>query len=272
MTARPTDATAFHALHAGPAVLILANAYDAGSARLIETLGAKAIATTSAGVAWTHGYADGHYLTVDALVATVREMARVVKLPITTDVEGGYTDDPAAAGEVVARVIDAGAVGVNIEDGVGAPELLCRKIEAVRAAAERAGVKLFVNARCDVYLRKLADAEAALAETLKRGKLYHDAGADGLFVPFATDAAVMSAVIAEVKLPFNAIARTGLPPFAELRALGVRRLSAGTGISRAAFEATRAAAAQFLADGDSDALVARGGAPSDLNALFKDKS
>ncbi len=271
MTARPNDATAFHALHAGPDVLILPNAFDAGSARLIETLGAKAIATTSAGVAWTHGYADGHYLTVDALVATVREIARVVKLPITTDVEGGYADDPAAAGEVVARVIDAGAVGINIEDGVDAPELLCRKIEAAQSVAERAGVKLFVNARCDVYLRKLAEGEAALAETLRRGKLYLAAGADGLFVPFAADATVMSAVIAEVPLPFNAITRKGLPSLAELKTLGVRRLSAGTGISRAAFEATRAAAAQFLADGDSDTLVARGGAPSDLNALFKGK-
>ncbi len=269
MTARPNDAAKFHALHAGPEVLILANAYDAGSARLIETLGAKAIATTSAGVAWAHGYADGHHLTVDALVTTVREIARVVALPITTDIEGGYADDPAAAGETVARVIDAGAVGINIEDGVTAPELLARKIETARRAADRAGVKLFINARCDVYLRKLAEGEAALAETLKRGKLYRESGADGLFVPFAADASVVAAVIGEVPLPFNAIARKGLPSLAELRKLGVRRLSAGTGISRAAFEATRAAAAQFLADGDSDALVARGGPPSDLNALFK---
>ena len=269
MTARPSDAATFHALHAGPDVLILANAFDAGSARLIETLGAKAIATTSAGVAWAHGYADGHYLSVDTLVATVGEIARVVKAPITTDVEGGYDDDPAAVGAVVARVIDAGAVGINIEDGVTTPDLMRCKIEAARTAAERAGVKLFINARCDVYLRKLAEGQAALAETLRRAKLYRDSGADGLFVPFATDGAVISAVIAEVKLPFNAIARKGLPPLAELQKLGVRRLSAGSAISRAAFEATRVAAAAFLGDGASDTLLAQGGAPSDLNALFK---
>lgn len=270
MTARPDDATKFHALHAGPDVLILANAYDAGSARLIETLGAKAIATTSAGVAWTHGYADGHDIPVDALVGTVREIARAVALPISTDLEGGYSDDPAQAGEAAARVIDAGAVGINIEDGRDAPDLLARKIEAVRAAAERTGVKLFVNARTDVYLKNLVPADAALAETMRRGKLYRAAGADGFFVPWALEPSVLSAVVAEVDLPLNAITRKGLPSLAELKKLGVRRLSAGTGISRAAFEATRAAAAQFLADGDSDALVAKSGALSDLNALFRD--
>ena len=272
MTARPVDAALFHALHSGPDVLVLANAWDAGSARLIETLGAKAIATTSAGVAWAHGYADGQHLTVDALVATVREIARVVAIPVSTDIEGGYSDDPAAAGEAVARVIDAGAIGVNIEDGTTAPELLCRKIDAARAAAERTGVKLFINARCDVYLRKLMEGEAALAESIRRGKLYRDAGADGLFLPFAADASVMTAVMSEIKLPFNAIARKGLPSLAELRALGVRRLSAGTGIARAAFEATRAAAAPFLADGDAGSLVDKSGGVSDLNALFKAKT
>lgn len=269
MTARPNDAAIFHALHAGPDILILANAYDAGSARLIETLGAKAIATTSAGVAWTHGYADGHDIPVDVLVNTVREIARAVSLPISTDLEGGYSDDPAQAGEAAARVIDAGAVGINIEDGRDAPELLARKIEAVRTAAERTGVKLFINARTDVYLKNLAQGEAALTETVRRGKLYREAGADGFFVPWAMEPKVLSTVVAEVGLPLNAITRKGLPKPAELKVFGVRRLSAGTGISRAAFEATRAAAAQFLADGDSDALVAKGGAPSDLNALFK---
>ena len=265
-------ANAFQRLHHGPRILEIANAWDAASARVFEQAGMRAIGTGSAGIAFSHGYPDNERIPRDMILAATREIVRAVDVPVTADILTGLGGTTEAVVATVMEVIALGAVGVNIEDGVGAPELLCRKIEAVRAAAERAGVKLFINARCDVYLRKLAEGEAALAETLKRGKLYRDAGADGLFVPFATDAAVMSAVIAEVKLPFNAIARKGLPPFAELRALGVRRLSAGTGISRAAFEATRAAAAQFLADGDSDALVARGGAPSDLNALFKDKS
>lgn len=271
MTARPADAASFHALHTGPDVLILANAWDAGSARLIETLGAKAIATTSAGVAWSHGYADGHHAPVDAVVATVREIARVVQIPVSTDLEGGYSDDPGRAGEAAARVIDAGGVGINIEDGRDAPDLLARKIEAVRKAADKTGVNLFINARTDVYLKNLVEGDAALPETVRRGKLYKAAGASGFFVPWATDPAVLKAIVAQVGLPLNAITRKGLPKLADLKALGVRRLSAGTGVARAAFEATRAAAAAFLADGDSDALVAKSGALSDLNALFKDK-
>ena len=145
-----TQAAAFRALHAGPDPLILANAWDAGSARLIASLGARAIATSSAAVAWSHGYADGHALPIEALAATVREIVRVVDVPVTADAEGGYDDDPRAAAENVGRLIDAGAVGVNLEDQGQAPDLLCAKIEAVRAVADRKGVALFVNARTDV--------------------------------------------------------------------------------------------------------------------------
>ena len=148
-----TQADTFRRLHAGPDLLILPNAWDAGSARIIETLGARAVATTSAGVCWSHGYADGHHLPVDFLITTVREITRVISIPLTCDFEGGYADDPATVGENVARIIDAGAVGINIEDGRAAPDLLAAKIAAVRKAADRAGVPLFINARTDVYLK-----------------------------------------------------------------------------------------------------------------------
>ena len=109
-------------------ILLLANAWDAGSARLIESLGAKAIATTSAGVAWAHGYPDGDALPFDLLVATTAEITRIVTVPLTVDSEGGYSDDPAAVGESIARLIGAGAAGINLEDGAGTPDLLCAKI------------------------------------------------------------------------------------------------------------------------------------------------
>ena len=128
------NAAAFNALHAS-GLLILPNAWDAGSARLIETLGARAVATSSAAVCWAHGYADGHHLPVDFLITTVREITRVVSIPVTCDFEGGYADDPATVAENIARVIDAGAVGINIEDGNAPPELLARKIAAVREAS-----------------------------------------------------------------------------------------------------------------------------------------
>lgn len=265
----PADrAHAFHALHQGPAPLVLANAWDAASARLALAAGARAIATSSAAVAWTHGHADGHHLPVDALVQTVREIARVSPVPVSTDIEGGYSDDLQAVEQAVARVLDAGAVGINIEDGTGAPELLCRKIGAARHAADPAGVRLFINARTDVILRRLMEGEAALAETLRRGALYREAGADGLFVPFVKETASIDAIVRSTPLPVNVIAMKGLPGLAALTSLGVRRLSAGTAIARAAYEAVRTAAAQFLADGDSEALLARAGALPDMNALF----
>src|SRR5262245_11060736 len=120
-------AAAFRRLHQGPGILILANCWDAGSARLVGSLGARAIATTSAGVAWAHGYPDGDALPLDRLVTTVAAIVRVLEVPLTVDIEGGYSDDPGAVGEAVAAVVGAGAVGINLEDGGSPPELLAAK-------------------------------------------------------------------------------------------------------------------------------------------------
>src|SRR5215510_2309277 len=117
MTRNPHLATAFHDLHAGPDLLLLPNAWDAASARLIERAGARAIATTSGGVAWSHGYPDGDALPTPLVVATTAAIARVIRVPLTVDIEGGYSDDPAAVGQLVGELIEAGAVGVNLEDG-----------------------------------------------------------------------------------------------------------------------------------------------------------
>ena len=126
----------FRSLHQGPGVLLLPNAWDAGSARLIESLGAKAIATTSAGLAWSRGYSDDNILPDEQLVSATREIARVIRVPLTVDMEGGYSEDPRSVAELAARIIDAGAAGINIEDGRGSKEMLCAKIEAIRDRAE----------------------------------------------------------------------------------------------------------------------------------------
>ena len=258
-------ATLFHHLHQGPDVLVLANAWDAGSARLIESLGAKAIATTSSGLAWTHGYQDGDQLPIDIHAATVRDIVRAVSLPVTIDAEGGYSDDPKAAGAAVRQLVDAGAIGINLEDGGGSPELMCAKIVAIRAAA---GIDLFINARTDVYLRGLAPPERRVEETLSRAVRYAAAGASGLFVPGATDAEEIRALAAGSSLPLNIMARPGLPSLAEMKALGVRRLSAGGAISQALWGQARILAADFLASGPSDALFAGAMTYPDLNALM----
>ena len=262
-------AATFRALHTGPDILVLPNAWDAGSAKLMETLGAKAVATSSAAVAWSHGYADGHHMPVETAVQAVREAVRVLSVPLTADIEGGYSDDPKAVGETAARVIDAGAVGINLEDGGGSAELLAAKIEAVRAAADKAGIALFINARADVYLRRLAEGEAAVAETLRRAALYRAAGADGLFAPGVAEAGHIETLARECGLPLNVMAMPGVPLAAELQKLGARRLSSATGISRAALHATAEATRAFLAGGDSNALSAAGGGAADYNALFR---
>jgi 2-methylisocitrate lyase-like PEP mutase family enzyme len=257
----------FRGLHQD-GLLILANAWDAGSARLIESLGARAIATTSCGVAWSHGYADGDFLPVPLLVATVAGIARAVKVPITADVEGGYSSEAAAVAETVAKVIDAGAVGINIEDGAGTPDLLCAKIEAARRAASRTGVALFVNARTDVYLRALAPAERRVAETLARAERYRSAGADGIFVPGVMDAAEIRSITSGTPLPLNVMALPGLPAGPALAALGVRRLSSGGDLAQAAFGRVASLAADFLRTGASEPLAGGAMPYGEINALM----
>ena len=259
-----SNAETFHALHR-TGLLLLANAWDAGSARLIESLGARAIATTSAAVAWANGYADGDLLPVDELVATVIRIARVVAVPLTVDVEGGYADAPAAVAETVARVIGAGAVGINIEDGTRPADLLCAKIEAARDAAARAGVALFINARTDVYLRGLVDEPARVDEVLTRAARYHAAGADGLFVPLLAESAAINAIAVGAGMPLNIMAIPELSSAAELEALGVRRLSAGPGVATRALSAARQAAEAFLRDGTLPGAALGSG---EINGLF----
>ncbi|GGY86135.1 isocitrate lyase/phosphoenolpyruvate mutase family protein [Pseudoduganella plicata] len=238
----------FHRLHADR-LLMLANCWDGGSARLAQAAGAVALATSSGAVAWAHGYADGSHLPVDLVLATARAIGRVSPLPLTLDIEDGYSDDPAAVGALVRQLLDAGIVGINIEDGSGAVDLLCRKVAAIRAGTQSAGVRLFVNVRTDVFLRGLAPAGERVAETVRRGALYREAGASGLFVPGIADESDIAAVAAAVALPLNVMALPSLPPPDRLRELGVRRLSAGTAIGEAAFGQAQAAIGEFLASG-----------------------
>lgn len=267
MPARPNDAAIFHALHED--FLILPNAWDAASAKLTERAGAKAIATSSAAVAWAHGFADGHHLPIGKLITTIEEIARVTALPISADAEGGYADDPGQVGENIAALIGAGAVGINLEDGAQSHALHLRKIEAARAAAERTGVNLYINARTDVYLAKLVPAEAAVEEAIRRGLACKAAGASGFFVPFVMKGEEIEAIAAAVDLPLNVLSWAGVPNAAELKRLGVRRLSAGTEIARATLTTARLAAEAFLADGDSEALAARIGERINFNALMQ---
>jgi 2-methylisocitrate lyase-like PEP mutase family enzyme len=261
------NADLFRRLHSGSELLVLTNVWDAISACVVVRQGAKAVATSSAAVAWSHGYRDGNALPVHLLLDSVAAMTRVVSLPVTVDVEAGYSDDPRSVGETVAALIDLGAVGLNLEDGSGSPDLLCRKIEAVRQRAQHKGVPIFINARTDVFLRPLTREDDRLAEAIARARRYANAGADGIFVPGVTDAEVIATLASEINVPLNVMARPGLPSGPELQRLGVRRLSAATWLARVSLQALSEAASTFLATADSDSLSAASGPVVDYNAL-----
>jgi len=258
----------FRQLHIGE-LLILPNAWDAGSARLIESRGAKAIATTSAGLAWSSGYPDGDVLPSEQLLSAVRAIARVIDVPLTVDIEGGYSNDPAAVARLVAGVLEAGAVGINIEDGSGSPALLCAKIAAARESAGRAGVALFINARTDVYLRGLAGEGDAVGEVARRAERYRAAGCDGLFVPGLTDGSAIEAIAASIHpLPLNIMLMPGLPSKEELHARGVQRLSAGSAIAQAVLGRVGRVTEELLA-GRAEQMFVDAADYGEINRLFQ---
>ncbi|GAB4048144.1 isocitrate lyase/PEP mutase family protein [Catellatospora paridis] len=245
---------AFRALHQPGTPLLLANAWDVASARLAEQAGSAAVATTSAGVAWSLGAADGDVLDRDRAVDLVARVAGAVAVPVTADIEGGFATDAAGVAETVRLVVAAGAAGVNLEDSdrVGPAPLLpvdeaARRIAAARAAA---GAGLFINARVDTFLRG-----GDVADVLTRARAYVAAGADGVFVPGTADPAVIAELVAGVGAPLNILAGPGSPTVAELAALGVARVSLGSSVAEAAYAVMRRATEELLAKGTYDALA-----------------
>ncbi|GAA2257961.1 isocitrate lyase/phosphoenolpyruvate mutase family protein [Streptomyces atrovirens] len=264
-------ALAFRSLHVPGRPLILPNAWDLASALLVEDAGAGAVATTSAGVAWALGAADGDRLGRERALGAVAEIAGAVRVPVTADIESGYAEDPAGVGDTVRAVLAAGAVGVNIEDGLyGAGQGPLRptaeqaeRLAAARGAADAAGVPLFVNARVDTFLRGAGGVD----DTLERAAAYLAAGADGIFVPGAVDPGTVRELVDGIDAPLNVMAGPGAPPAGELAALGVARVSAGSGIAQAAHALVRRAARELLDTGTYDAQT--GGLEYDtLNALM----
>lgn len=245
----------FRNLHRGDRVLMLANAWDAVSAAIFSSAGSKAIATSSAGLAWSRGYADGNALPRASLLSAVSAICAVAgDKPVSVDVEGGYSDSPDDVADLVTQLCGLGIAGINLEDGNGSPELLVAKIVAVKRRAQQSGLDVFVNARTDVFLRDLASGREAVREAVSRAKRYELAGADGIFVPNLTTRDTIRTVAESIDLPLNVLAVRGLDPAAELYRLGVRRVSAGASLAKLALGTARDAAEAFLRDGYCEAL------------------
>jgi 2-methylisocitrate lyase-like PEP mutase family enzyme len=269
MTTQRDKALRFHALHRGGRILVLPNAWDAASARIFELAGARAIATTSAGVAAALGYPDGERVRRELMIPVVERIVATVDVPVSVDAEAGYGDTIDDVRETARAVLAAGAVGVNLEDGLREPELLVERIIAVREVAAAAGVPLFVNARTDVFLRASGDPTSQFAEGLRRLEAYQAAGADGLFAPGLADAAAIARLVAAVALPVNILAFAGVPSAPELERLGVARVSVGSGPMRATLGLVRRIAEELLGAGTYGSFV--DGAPShgEVNAMFR---
>jgi len=239
-------AEAFRILHHAPPILVLPNAWDAASARIIEAAGFAAIATTSGGVAWSLGYLDGEAAPWQEIVAATARIVRAVRLPVTADIEAGYATSNDSLMRHVADIIDAGAVGINLEDGMPEAGMQVRptaeaveRIAAAREAARRAGVPLVINARTDLYLRNAGDPDSRFAETVARGRAYLAAGADCVYPIGLADPAAIGAFVAAVAGPVNVMGRPGMPDVAALERLGVARVSTATSLTLATMGLTR---------------------------------
>jgi 2-methylisocitrate lyase-like PEP mutase family enzyme len=234
-------AVALRALHRPGDPLVLANVWDCASARILEASGAPAIATTSAGVAFAFGYADGQHIPREEMLAAVARIAASVSVPVTADLEAGYGAAPSQVTKTIRGLVNAGGVGLNLEDHVGEREaplldrpLAVERVRAVRRAADAAGVPIVLNARTDSFLRGLGTPEEMLAESLWRGAAYRDAGADCVFVPGVTLPSIIERIVRELQCPVNVLAGAGSSTIPELAGLGVARVSLGSGPVRAA--------------------------------------
>ena len=271
----PDQADILRALHKGPKILVLPNAWDAASARLVEAEGFPAIATTSAGVAASLGYPDGGVVPANEMIEAVARIARSVKVPVTADIEHAYAAAPDAVADVVLRVIAAGAVGINLEDCVpGASDLeplalQVDKIKAIIRASNQAGVRVVVNARTDGFLRGFGAPETRLGIAIERGKAFLEAGADCVFVPGVKDAATIGALVTGIGGPVNVLAVEGSPSLAELEALGVARVSMGSGPMRATMAVLRDIARELKTAGTYKSFTKHAMTFDEVNDLMK---
>lgn len=252
---QPDRATALRQLHAS-GMVVLPNAWDVASAALIAQAGAPAVATTSAGLAWSQGYRDGEQLPRTDLFRLLRRIAEVVDVPVTADLKSGFGADDSQVARTVTEVLEAGVVGINLEDGrPGGDGLFDLPVAAGRiAAARRAAVghgipDLVINGRTDVYMREIGDPAERPAEVLRRARAFADAGADCLFVPALADLEVLADLTARSPLPVNVFTGPGDATVAELRAAGVRRVTVGPALAQAAYTVAGELAREFLGAG-----------------------
>jgi 2-methylisocitrate lyase-like PEP mutase family enzyme len=248
MAAPAERAQRLRELHVPGEPLVLVNVWDVASARTVAELpGCRAVASASWSIAAAHGFADGEQIPLELMLGAVERIAAAIgELPLTADLESGFGSSPAEVAETVARAIDAGAVGANLEDGPRSPEEHAAVVAAVRERAEREAVPFVINARSDEYLL----GGRRLERAIESGRLYADAGADCIFVPGIAELGEIERLVAALELPVNVLAFPAAPSLAELAQAGVGRVSFGPGPLGVASAALAEAARGLLVGGD----------------------
>lgn len=254
----------FKRLHTTEKPLFLPNAWDVASARILVRSGASAVATSSASLSWSLGYPDGGKLSTPSLLSVVGSIIRNLAVPLTVDIEDGFSPSAREVAAFVEQLSDLGVAGVNIEDGNMPSSLLAEKISAIR---HRPNCRdLFINARTDIYLRALASPDDAAGEVINRAREYQSAGADGLFVPGVHGISDMSQIGDATSLLLNVMTIPGLPPAEQLAHCGVARISTGPFTFLSAYQYLADTASDFV-NGRFEGLFQRGLSYENMNAL-----
>jgi 2-methylisocitrate lyase-like PEP mutase family enzyme len=265
----------FRKLHGGPNILALPNAWDVASARILEEARYPAIATSSAGIAFSLGYPDGQRVSRDQMLEVVGRIAHAVRVPVTADMEAGYGTTVKDMEETTKAVIAAGAIGMNLEDVTGEDESLqvdtvqqVEKIRAIRAISSSHGIPLVLNARTDIYLMPIGEAATRLDRTVERLRAYRQAGADCVFAPGVRDRDTIAELLKAIAAPLNILISPTCPSLAELEEMGVARVSAGSAVMRAALGLVRRIGKEWMETGTSNSLF-DGAVPfADLNRMM----
>jgi len=273
--AQAQKAEQFRKLHHGPRMLVLPNAWDVVSARILEECGHPAIATSSAAVAFSRGYPDGQRISRDEMLDVVGRIARAVRVPVTADLESGYCTTVKDMAETTKAAIVAGAIGMNLEDVTGDEEsshvetsLQVEKIRAIRETTKSLGVPFVLNARTDIYLLPIGPEATRFERTVERLCAYRDAGADCLFAPGLQDRETIVTLVNALDAPLNILATSGCPSLGELERMGVARVSAGSTVMRAALGLVRRIGKEMLESRSCESLFAGAIPWSDLNGMM----
>jgi 2-methylisocitrate lyase-like PEP mutase family enzyme len=271
------QAKTFLELHHSPALFILPNAWDVVSAKIFELEGFQAIGTTSAGISSTLGYPDGQKMNLNELKSVTSRIIDCIKLPLSVDIEAGYSETVEGVVNSAYEVLKIGAVGINLEDSTRSStnplyetSFQCEKISAIREMCENIGIHLVINARTDVFLESNDSTKNKTIHTIERANKYKEAGADCIFVPDVGDfnSEIITELVKEIDAPVNVIAGANTPPTSELQEIGVARVSLGPRPMRATFELLRNISQELLQFGTYTQMTGGTTTYSEVNSWF----